>query len=467
MQRAQQDICVGLRISRRSPGKARISRPGWPIVLAYRAFTVGLLAGAVWAGLCRPAPAAAQAEYSVTSDAWNGLSTLLALGRAGGLPITAPSRLSLSDLTPRDGLLIVFPQDAPPREDLAAFLREGGRIAVADDFGAAESWLRGFEIQRGPLMPGTTAPRLRGNRNVLIAEPSAPHPLSRDVPALVVNHPSVLHHAQLAPVLELAGSGAVVLAGAVGQGRLVVLSDPSALINNMLELSGNRTFAANLLGYLGQSGGRVFVVVGDAQLVGRYGELARSDRMARVKSALERVAQVKLPVGTLRVLSAMLALAMVLFALSAVPRRVQYLAAMRRARPQAAPVFAGDAGVLAYFAGASDEGLPSGAVRSLLVPLLRYRRGFEHALADRLSLDLAARERPTSRALLDAATRAGLPRALHSELKGLLDELVTLSIASELASPPYVTDRKFRAAVGTGERMLSALEALTAPRRRS
>lgn len=466
MQREQEDTWIGLRAQLRRTEKLGIS---WAhrIGQAPRGVLVGLIAGAVCAGLVNPAPVAAQEDYALESDAWNSLSGLLRLGRQGGLPIAASSRLSLSELTPRDGLLIIFPQNEPPKEDLAAFLHDGGRVAIADDFGAAEHWLQGFEIRRGPLLPGTAAPRLRGNRNVLIAEPSAPHPLSRDVPALVVNHPAVLHHDQLAPVLELEGSGAVVLAGAVGQGRLVVLSDPSALINNMLELSGNRTFASNLLSYLAQSGGRVFIVAGDGRFIGRYGELARNDRLARLRSALERLAQLKLPQGTLRVLSAMLALAMVLSAMSAVPRRSQYLAAMRRARPQAAPVFAGDAGVLAYFAGASDEGVMMQTGRSLLVPLLRYRRGLEQALADRLGFEPAARERPSSHMLLEAATKLGLPREAHAELKALLDELAGLAISSELPNPPHVTERKFRAAVATGERMLSALEALSARRRRS
>jgi hypothetical protein len=388
------------------------------------------------------------------------------LGREGALPVVASEQVDLSKLSSRDSLLIVFPRRDVPREDLAAFLHEGGRIAIADDFGAAERWLQGFDIRRSALPSGSTAPRLRGNRNVLIAEPSAPHPLSRDVPALVVNHPAVLHHAQLAPVMELAGGGAVVLAGAVGQGRLVVLSDPSALIDNMLELSGNRRFAENLLGYLGQNGGRVLVVAGEARFTGRYGELARSDRLARVKSALERVAHVKLPEGTLRVLSAMLALAMLLSALSAVPRRSQYIAAMRRSRPQTAPVFAGDAGALAYFAGVRDDGTIR-EPRSLLVPLLRYRRGFEHALAERLPMDPSARAKPTVRLLLDAAERSGLSREQQTELKALVDELATLAISSEGPTPPYVTERKFRAVVGTGERMLSALDALSARRRRS
>lgn len=466
---AEPEASKAPRLSDVRAAKAPISRCYRPIARgASVAAMVALFAGAVWAGLGATVTAAAQSEadYGTKSDAWNSLTELIRLGSASGAQVVATTRLDLSALSPRDAILIVFPSDEPPREDLAAFLHDGGRVAIADDFGAAERWLSGFAIRRTQLAPGATAPRLRGNRNVLIAEPSAPHPLGRDVPALVVNHATVLHHEGLAPVFDLAGGGAVVLAGAVGEGRLVVLSDPSALINNMLELSGNHRFASNLIGYLAQGGGRVFIVAGDASFAGRYGELAKTERLARLKSALERVAHVKLPESTLRVLSAMLAVAMLLSALSAVPRRAQYASAMRRARPQTAPVFAGDAGVLAYFAGSSDDEPSAGPVRNLLVPLLRYRQGFEHALAERLSLEAGAREKPSTRMLLDAAARAGLGREQQAELRALLEELATLSIASENPTPPYVTERKFRAAVGSGERMLSALQAQSSALRR-
>jgi hypothetical protein len=474
MVRAKAEASKAPRVSGVGIEKPWISRRYRPIARGTSVIRNALLfAGAVWAALGMTAVVAAvvaaqtQPDYGVMSDAWNSLTELVRLGRASGASVTATTRLDLAKLTSRDGVLVVFPSEEPPREDLAAFLHDGGRVAIADDFGAAEGWLSGFAIRRVGLPAGATAPRLRGNRNVLIAEPSAAHPLSRDVQALVVNHPAVLQHAELAPVMELAGGGAVVLAGAVGQGRLVVLSDPSALINNMLELSGNRRFASNLLGYLGQGGGQVFIVAGDARFAGRYGELAKTEKMARLKNTLERVARVKLPEGTLRVLSAMLAVAMLLSALSAVPRRTQYLAAMRRARPPAVPVFAGDAGVLAYFASAGEDDPGAGAVRNLLVPLLRYRHGFEHALAERLALEPGTRSRPSVHALLEAASRSGLTRDQQAELKALLDELATMAIASENPSPPYVTERKFRAAVGSGERMLSALEALAARRRRS
>ena len=115
MQRDQQHIYVGPRLSLLRAEKPRISWAGWLIDQGNHVAVVALLvAGAVWAGLGWPARVAAQADYAVESDAWNSLSELLRLGRVSGLPITAASQLNLADLTPRDGLLIVFPEDEPP-----------------------------------------------------------------------------------------------------------------------------------------------------------------------------------------------------------------------------------------------------------------------------------------------------------------------------------------------------------------
>ena len=128
---------------------------------------------------------------------------------------------------------------------------EGGRLAIADDFGEGVAARRlPHHAQRAGRTDDTR--RLRGNRNVLIATPSVRHPLALDVLALVTNHPQVLHHDALEAIFSLSTTraSAVVLAGAVGQGRLVAIGDSSVLINNMLEFSGNRAFARNLVRYL-------------------------------------------------------------------------------------------------------------------------------------------------------------------------------------------------------------------------
>lgn len=423
------------------------------------------LACALCASFGTPAHTMAQAsgtglgqdDYAIESRSWNGLSELVAIASELGLRVEAPRQLDLNALKPADSLLVVFPQAPLPRADFAAFLHDGGRIAIADDFGAAESWLASFEISRSaaPIARASDEesggiPRLRDNRSLLIATPRAAHPLTREVAALVVNHPAVLRHASLEPVFELGDSGgAIVLTGAVGEGRLIALSDPSALINNMLELTGNRQFAQNLLSYLAPRDGRLYVVTPATAITGRYGLLEDTDRFALLSATLARLAHVELPSSTLRWLSAMLALTMLLAAITAVPRRDQYLRAMIGAQPASAPVLAGEAGTVRHFARGDAN---------LLVPLLHYRQGFDHALRERLRIDAGA---PPS-ALLEAARRNGLAADGLAELKRLLDELGALALASDASVPPHVGSPRFRAMVDAGERMLSALESRAA-----
>src|SRR5690606_20633598 len=133
------------------------------------------------------------------------------------------------------------------------------------------------------------------------------HPLTEGVRALVTNHPAVVHHPDLEPIFSFGERDAVVLAGAVGAGRLVTIGDPSVLINNMLELRGNQRFAENLVDYLAERRGRLFVITPDAQLVGRYGEPGADRPLHDLRALLERAAAAELPEGALRIVAAALA----------------------------------------------------------------------------------------------------------------------------------------------------------------
>src|SRR5690606_38491163 len=169
------------------------------------------------------------------------------------------------------------------------------------DFGAGGSLLDVFQIGRGP--PSTErALKLRGNAALLVARPVGSHRLTTGVPALVANHPAIVYHRSLEPIFELTAGEALVLAGAVGPGRLVVLSDPSVLIDNMLELRGNRTFAENAIDYLDDArGGRLFVVGPRARLAGRFGEPGADRLLHDLRASLEQVAGLRLPPLAMRI----------------------------------------------------------------------------------------------------------------------------------------------------------------------
>jgi hypothetical protein len=113
----------------------------------------------------------AQQEYAPDNTEWNGLSELMALAEENHIRIDTPADLDLGALEPTDAIVILFPGTALP-PGLGGFMAEGGRVAIADDFGAAGDFLTSFGIRRQPA----SASGLRGNPNLPIAAPRGPTP---------------------------------------------------------------------------------------------------------------------------------------------------------------------------------------------------------------------------------------------------------------------------------------------------
>lgn len=284
-------------------------------------WVIRLLAWGITLGTCAPS-AHAQAEYGPDNTEWDGLSELMALAEENHIAIDTPADLDLGALAPGDAIVILFPSASLPA-GLGGFMAEGGRVAIADDFGASDAFLTSFGIQRTPM----SASGLRGNPNLPIAAPRGAHPITAGVSALVTNHPTTLHHRELVPVFSIGDeSQAVVLAGAVGSGRLIVLGDPSVLINNMMQFRGNKRFALNLLQYLISNGGsgKVYLMLPGAALHGRFGTLNADRPLERTRLALERATSFDLPDTMVRMLAGAIAAILLLFAVSALPRTSPY-----------------------------------------------------------------------------------------------------------------------------------------------
>lgn len=326
------------------PAVRRVSRHIAPALAApLFAFTCDLTSLAV---------AQAPGDFELDNEAWNGLSRLREIAGEADISLEVVLRVDLGTLRPDDALLLLAPREEPPAAALTEFLRAGGRVALADDFARGDSLLRAFRIVRGP--PNRVdAPRLRGNDELLVATPSTEHPLTRGVVALVTNHPQIVAHPDLDPIFafrsERGGAReAVVLAGAVGAGRLIAIADPSVLINNMLEFGGNRRFARNLLRYLhGEGEGRVIVVPPRGMIRGRFGEPGSDRPLHGLRAVLERLARAELPEDALRVAAAALAAILLIGAGGVLPRRSPYVNGAMLSPP---PVPGGFVGRIAWFA---------------------------------------------------------------------------------------------------------------------
>lgn len=244
-----------------------------------------LLRGLLAALLLTAAPALADTDYDPASTAWNGLSTLLATASKAQVQVTPANHLDWASLSEREVLFLLSPSQAPSasdRKQLQQFLQAGGRLIVADDFREGDRWLAGsgLRLDAPPLPdPAAPAPGWQGNPvwpEVELAREGGNSPLppwvnsqQRYAPLaflghnltkpVVLNHPASVvasrpgHTAVWGPwgAGWLADSDAGWLAEAEVQGgRVLVLSDPSALLNTMLgRFHDNRQFSANLLRY--------------------------------------------------------------------------------------------------------------------------------------------------------------------------------------------------------------------------
>ena len=262
--------------------------------------------------LARAAGAQEPRDYDPASTAWNGLSTLVDLARAEGVTLEPVEVVQFQSLRPGDGLFIVYPESPLPDSDILRFLAAGGRVAIADDFGTAAPLLERLRIHRSDGPP-PSEDTLHGNRELPIARPRAAHPLTDGVDSLVTNHATYLASTGETPVEPAFDFGsperAAVIAGAVGDtrtGRIAILSDPSVLINNMLEHPGNRRFARNLLTYLGAGGGRVVLAHGEFASIGTFGTpppLASPDIIPAFNAFLRDLASATPPGHVVRLLA--------------------------------------------------------------------------------------------------------------------------------------------------------------------
>jgi len=427
---------------------AVIGRPSLALLL------LASVGASVWAAMS-PGVVRAQDDFVPSNEGWNGLSELLEVAVEEGIEVEVVDRLDVGTLDRDAALLIIGPHQAPSVEGLSALLRAGGRIAVADDFGASGALLEAFHIERhAPMGHRTTA--LRGNEALLIARPNGPHALSVRVDALVTNHPAAIEHLELDPIFAFSESEALVLAGAVGTGRLVVISDPSVFINNMLELGGNRRFTANLLHYLSatppsasaplsgaaeETRGHIILVPPGAPVVGRFGEPGADRPLHDLRAFLERLGQVEVPGVGLRVLAFCLILIFVLVVGGALPRRSPYAA---KAMFTPSSTFGGMAGRLAWYGRGHVD---------LLDPLLAYRFELETELFGRLALGRT----PGALELEKAMRQQGISPKETSAARLFLDELAALAERADRGTVEPVPFARLKETMRRGDAILASV----------
>lgn len=238
---------------------------------------LSLVVVAALAGPTRAQPADAvgsltDLDYASDSTAWNGLARLIALARGVGLEVEATTQLDWDELGAGDILFVLYPTTRLEPSFVAAFIRNGGHVLLADDFGQSGEALGRLSVLR--VEPdGVDAARYQADRAYApVARPwKSSHPLADGVDELVTNLPAVFSEVRGAEVVFGFGDGeAVVAAGSLGRGRVIMVSDPSIFINRMMQFGGNLQFAINALRWLGRPGKttRLVILAGDFFLYG-------------------------------------------------------------------------------------------------------------------------------------------------------------------------------------------------------
>lgn len=225
------------------------------------------------------------APLDTDSSDWEGLGDFIALAKQelGPTQIVVSHELDYTQLKREDSILLIHPEKTLDTDSLARFMRDGGRVVMLDDYGTGDELLRHFGIERTPP-PRAPAQMLRHNPSFAIAVPASdpPHSSVQGVQRVVTNHPTGVRHASLTPVLSIPEEDGdislLALAGAVSQGRLLVVGDSSLVMNSMLRYPGNKAFARGIVHYAteddswGKRGGRLFIVVGGFEQTGTYGQ---------------------------------------------------------------------------------------------------------------------------------------------------------------------------------------------------
>jgi hypothetical protein len=367
-----------------------------------------MLALAMVPGIARAAP------FDVQGEDWEGLSQLVRIAQneigtqrvvvlahagAQALPHAVPPAqpsLPLTSLKREDALLIVHPERPLDVDELAAFMRAGGRIILMDDYGSGDELLARFGIRRVPL-PARPAEMLRGNPSFAMAEPASGHAAVRDVAHVVTNHATGLAHPGLSKLLVVRGAHAdapdepdvmLALAGAVGQGRLIAVGDASIGINSMLRYPGNRALCLSLVRYAteddawGTRNGKLYILANDFETTGSFGDDSRAGGLVgqlrrAVRETLETLRQGGMPPLAAYLLAIGVGLGVVVWT-SARAGKTHRAIVPRYVRPIAAAAQGGVAGRAAVV------GAP-GASRVLA--MLELKSALEEELATRLAFD--------------------------------------------------------------------------------
>lgn len=212
--------------------------------------------------------------FGLYNAAWDGASDLRSSAEdAGATSTVARNTTAYAAQSPNETVAVVLSPDraygAGERQRIETFVRNGGTLVVAEDYGTHSNDLLGAVGARARLDGRSLRDERYNYRSpaMPVARNVTDHALVDGVGRLTLNHgtavvpngATVLARSSAYAYLDADGDGdlddaesveayPVATVEQVGRGEVVVVGDPSLFINAMLDRSGNRQFAANLFG---------------------------------------------------------------------------------------------------------------------------------------------------------------------------------------------------------------------------
>lgn len=231
-------------------------------------------------------------DFSMLNGGWNGCSEIGKRTYSSGSMIPSMEVYATGDeaqivqrsitdydLDPKTTAIVILGPDKTFTQSetdyVSRYLAEGGTVLLADDFGSGNGLLNALgassRLTQGPFvsMAYDTAPEFS-----VVTDISPP--MDQNVSCVLLNHPTTIKagsnttmlmnsslgwldwdHDYIQDQNEAYGSFPLLCEERIGMGRLILLSDPSIMINSMLDKRDNAIFVQNLLGYIIPHGGKV------------------------------------------------------------------------------------------------------------------------------------------------------------------------------------------------------------------
>ncbi len=220
-------------------------------------------------------------DYHPRNTDWNGLSALWELAGEHRLPLERVQELDWSRVDPAVHTLLFWsPSIWVPPGKLWAFLHQGGRVILAEDFRNGANLFVDMGLM---LLPE----KARFPKAVPMVDG---HLLTSGLGQLVSNHPASFVPVQT-PLWAFPDSArALVLEVTVGEGRLLLVSDPSLVINDMLGRGDNRVFALRMLQWASERGRKIWLLTDFTER--GWPSWVEDDTVGRQKSVRDQVREV-------------------------------------------------------------------------------------------------------------------------------------------------------------------------------